>query len=210
MTIRKPKYLQTEHTNRDRWIISYSDIITILLILFVAIAAQAFQEHQPAPAPPRAVESPAPARHETSETLLKAQQALQQRGLDPHLEARGLVISLPQAILFASGDDRISSTALPIIHQIAGVLSNIPNKVSLVGHADAVPIHNHRFKNNWELSSARSLSLLELLSTGYEIPEARLSVASFGSYSPRRPNDTDAGRAENRRVEIVILPEAAE
>ncbi|HEY6393661.1 MAG TPA: OmpA family protein, partial [Bryobacteraceae bacterium] len=68
-----------------------------------------------------------------------------------------------------------------------------------------VPIHNRRFKNNWELSSARSLSLLSLLTTGYGIPESRLSVQSYGTSNPKGSNDTETGRAENRRVEILIL-----
>jgi chemotaxis protein MotB len=97
-----------------------------------------------------------------------------------------------------------------MIWQIADVLSAMPNKVSLVGHTDAIPIHNSRFKNNFELSAARSLKLLALLSTHYGIPESRLSATSFGSYNPKAPNDTADGRAENRRVEIVILPESAE
>ena len=89
--------------------------------------------------------------------------------------------------------------------QIAEVLSGIPNNVALVGHADSIPIHNSRFQNNWELSAARSLSLLTLLINQYGIPESRLSLQSYGSNTPRSSNDTEAGRAENRRVEILIL-----
>ena len=218
---RKPKYLQSGTAHRDRWMISYSDIMTILLILFISIAAQAFQQRlhavpvtegapprqpKPAPAPPPAPEVAVPQNSD----LLEAQKALEERGIDPRLEARGLVISLPQAILFPSGTDEISDRARPIIWKIADVLASMPNKVSLVGHADAVPIHTSRFKNNFELSAARSLKLLELLSSHYGIPEARLSAASYGSYSPKASNDTEDGRAENRRVEIVILPESAE
>ncbi len=125
------------------------------------------------------------------------------------MEARGLVISLPQAILFSSGEDRIANDALPIVSRIADVLRDIPNEVSLIGHADAVPIHNRYFKSNWDLSAARGLRLLELLSRKYGIAEARLSVASYGPYRPNGPNDTPDGRAHNRRVEIVILGEPA-
>jgi chemotaxis protein MotB len=118
------------------------------------------------------------------------------------------VISVPQAVLFASGDDRISPGAYPMVSQIAAVLRDVNNKVALVGHADAIPIHNQRFKSNWELSAARSLSLLALLASNYGIEESRLSIQSYGSYSPKSSNDTEAGRAENRRVEILILNEA--
>ncbi len=66
-------------------------------------------------------------------------------------------------------------------------------------------MHNRRFKSNWELSSARSLTLLELLTTEYGIYESRLSIQSYGSTSPRESDDTEPGRAANRRVEILIL-----
>jgi chemotaxis protein MotB len=79
-----------------------------------------------------------------------------------------------------------------------------------VGHADAIPIHNQRFKSNWELSAARSLNLLALLASQYGIDETRLSIQSYGSYSPRNSNDTVDGRAENRRVEILILDDPAQ
>ena len=97
-----------------------------------------------------------------------------------------------------------------MLSQIAQVLGSVPNKVALVGHADSIPIHNKRFQNNWQLSAARSLSLLDILSTRYGIPESRLSVQSYGSYNPKDSNDTEAGRAENRRVEILLLDESAQ
>jgi chemotaxis protein MotB len=163
----------------------------------------------PAPTPvvvPAAKSEP-PAPPQTA--LLEAQKRLEQHNLDMRMEPRGLVISLPQAILFASGEERVADDALPIVSRIAEVLRDIPNEVSLIGHADAVPIHNRYFKNNWDLSAARGLRLLELLSRRYEIAEARLSIASYGPYHPNGPNDTADGRARNRRVEIVILGETA-
>jgi len=200
---RKPGYLNTESVSNNRWLISYTDIVTVLLILFVAVAAQSLQDHAVHAA------SAVPQFHDFAPVLQQTQQRLQEQGLDLRREARGLVISLPQAVLFASGDDRISPLAFPMVSQIAAVLRGIKNKVILVGHADAIPIHNQRFKNNWELSSARSLSLLALLATEYRIDESRLSIQSYGSYSPKNSNDTENGRAGNRRVEILILNESA-
>jgi len=229
--LRKPAYLQPDRGGRERWLISYTDILTLLLILFAAMAAQTAGQQQPAravetkpqataptvpappapaPAVPAAPPEPAPTAppSPSHEALVRAQERLKQTGLDLHLEARGLVISLPQAILFASGDDRINASALPIISQIADVLRDLDNKVELAGHADSVPIHNRRFKNNWELSSARGLSLLNTLTNQYGIAESRLTVSSHGSFSPKSSNDTADGRAENRRVEILILDQS--
>jgi flagellar motor protein MotB len=195
----KPRYLQQETAHRDRWAISYLDVVTVLLIFFVAAAARAVAPSAPvkSPAVEKAPERPRP--------LSDVEQKLRNAGLDVHREARGLVISLPQAVLFAPGDDRISESARPVVDEIAAVLRPLPNRVVLVGHADSQPIHNKRFRNNWELSSARGLSLLELLSASYGVDESRLSVSSEGANRPRSPNDTADGRASNRRVEIIIL-----
>lgn len=198
--------------NPARWMASYMDMVTVLLILFVALSAQALQHPRKKadPPPPHTSAAARPALSPVlppRSKLLAVETRLAQLGLDSQLEPRGLVISLPQAILFASGDDRISANALPTVARIAGVLRDLPNNASLIGYADAMPIHNGRFHNNWELSVGRSLRLLEALSRDYGIPEARLSVASYGSFSPQAPNDTPDGRASNRRVEIVIQEE---
>ena len=121
-----------------------------------------------------------------------------------------LVISLPQAILFSSGDDRIVDSAIPTVGQIVAAIRTIPNHLILIGHADSSPIHNRRFRDNWELSAARGVRLLELLTGRYGIEESRVSVLSEGANHPRQPNDTPGGRASNRRVEIVILENFSE
>lgn len=189
---------------RDRWTTSYADFVTILLVLFVAIAAQGSQS--PKLPPPVPVVAPAPAPAQTVRpSILTALAPLERQGVKLKVEARGIVISLEQKILFESGDDRISDAALPVVSEIANVLRGIPNRVNLIGHADSRPIHSRRFRDNWELSVARSLRLRELLSEELGIDEGRLSVASFGSTEPVAPEDTEEGRANNRRVEIVIV-----
>jgi chemotaxis protein MotB len=169
---RKPAYFHTEAVSHNRWLISYTDIVTVLLILFVAVAAQSLKDN--------AVHAATAASQSSNSipALQQTQQRLQEQGLDLRREPRGLIISLPQAVLFASGDDRINPLAFPMVSQIAAALRDIQNKVTLVGHADAIPIHNQRFKSNWELSAARSLTLLELLATEYGIDESRLSIQS--------------------------------
>jgi chemotaxis protein MotB len=221
----KPKYLEAERgAQRERWLISYTDFITILLILFVAIAAQSIHppqapqqrvssrpkpNSQPSPVLPKSALQPEPMKLQDP-ALVQADEKLRAQGLDVHLEKRGLVISLPQAILFPSGEDHLVSSALPVVSQIADVIASVPNKIALVGHADSIPIHNKRFQSNWELSAARSVNLLEVLSSRYGIAESRLSVQSYGSNEPKDSNDTEAGRAENRRVEILLLDESAQ
>src|ERR1700688_4752958 len=110
---RKQEYLRAETASHSRWLISYTDIVTVLLILFVAVAAQGLRD----PAVQTAVPSPPPT--ESHPALQQTEQRLQQQGCDLRREPRGLVISVPQAVLFASGDDRISPGAYPMVSQIA-------------------------------------------------------------------------------------------
>jgi outer membrane protein OmpA-like peptidoglycan-associated protein len=204
----KPAYLQSQNSGRDRWMVSYLDVLTVLLILFVAKAAQTaqtvphLQKAQPATAlivPP--IPMPVSA-------LVAIERELEHNHLDVQLDSRGVVVSLPQALLYAPGEDRINANALATVSAVAETLGKIPNNAILVGHADAVPIHNRRFNSNWDLAAARGLRLLELLTSRYGIAESRLSVQSYGSNDPRDTNDTADGRASNRRVEIVILDSA--
>jgi chemotaxis protein MotB len=206
----KPAYYQSQNSGRDRWMISYLDVLTILLILFVALAAQALHSApmQSVPLPAVLAPAPMPQIPPPDATLAAIKQDLEQSHLDVRFDPRGVVVSLPQALLFPPGEDRINADAFATVTAIGEVLRKIPNNVRLVGHADAIPIHNRRFSNNWELAAARGLRLLELLSSRYGIEESRLSVESYGSNEPKSTNDTPDGRANNRRVEIVILDAA--
>jgi chemotaxis protein MotB len=199
---------------RDRWTTSYADFVTILLVLFVAIAAQGLQSAMPVKAAAVAAFAPAPlplplpvvpAAPPKPLAILTALAPLEAKGVKLKVESRGIVISLAQKILFNSGDDRISESALPVVSEIANVLRCLPNKVNLIGHADSRPIHSKRFRDNWALSVARSLRLRELLSQEFGIDEDRLSVASYGATDPAGSEDTEEGRANNRRVEILIV-----
>ena len=78
------------------------------------------------------------------------------------LGARGLVITLEEKSFFPSGDDTIYSQAYPSMERVAKIIGGLPNSVRLEGHTDAVPIYTERFKNNWELSTARSIAVLQL------------------------------------------------
>ena len=137
-----------------------------------------------------------------------------QRGLDRELKAgkiglklegRGLVISLREAAFFASGDDTVASASEPILAKIAAEIQGLANPVRLEGYTDSVPIHTSRFRSNWELSVARSIAMLELLRQKFGVAPERLSVAGYAENAPADTNDTEEGRAHNRRVDLVIL-----
>ncbi|MEQ1945572.1 MAG: flagellar motor protein MotB [Bryobacteraceae bacterium] len=122
-----------------------------------------------------------------------------------NMEARGLVVSFKQAALFPSGEDAISANALPSLDKVAAAVIKLPNPVRLEGHTDSKPINTKRFRSNWDLSAARSIALLEILTTQFNVPRSHVSIAGYADNAPVASNDTEEGRARNRRVDIVIL-----
>ncbi|HEX4227953.1 MAG TPA: flagellar motor protein MotB [Bryobacteraceae bacterium] len=125
------------------------------------------------------------------------------------MESRGLVISFRQAALFDSGADVVKPSAIDSISKVARAVLSVPNQVRLEGHTDNQPIHNDRFNNNWELSSARSIAMLQMMATRFKIPVQRLAVAGYADVEPVASNETEDGRARNRRVDVVILSSQA-
>jgi chemotaxis protein MotB len=123
------------------------------------------------------------------------------------MQPRGLVVSFTQAALFPSGQDEIAANSYDSLKKVAAAIEKLPNPVRLEGHTDSVPINTPRFHSNWELSAARSIALLELMSGKFGVPRDRLSIAGYADNAPVAPNDTEAGRARNRRVDVVILNE---
>lgn len=107
-------------------------------------------------------------------------------------------------ILFPSGVATLSSSAVPIMKQLADKLRAFPNPIRVEGHTDDRPISTAAFPSNWELSSARAATVVHLLARGGVDPQ-RLAVVGLGEYRPARANDTPGGRNANRRVVLVIL-----
>jgi chemotaxis protein MotB len=118
---------------------------------------------------------------------------------------RGIVVSLKQAAFFSSGTDAVDLSTMPTLQKVAGALKTVSNPVRIEGHTDAVPIHTSRFRSNWELSAARSIAIMEVLSSRFEIPSQRLAISGYADTVPVADNDTPEGRARNRRVDLVIL-----
>ena len=165
-------------------------------------------EFQPPKFPPA---PPEPADLMQSLTALQKGLApeLKKGSLQVSLESRGLVISLREAAFFASGDDTLAPDSIPVLAKIAAVVREVPNPLRLEGYTDSLPIHNSRFHSNWELSAARGIVMLQLLSSRFQIPPDRMSVAGYAENAPVDTNETAEGRAHNRRVEVVLLSAAA-
>lgn len=204
--------------HRDRWLLSYADLLTLLFSLFVVLFASAYHDrkhaHDVSVAVKQAFEGkPPPAPHQNS--LNDVQATLHQHlGADIQsgkirvsLESRGLVVQLNDASFFASGDDRVRPESYATIGEIAQVLVPLPNLITVEGHSDATAIHSSRFQDNWELSAARGVAVVRQLTNDLGLAPNRLSVTAYADTRPRSDNSSEDGRAQNRRVDIVILSE---
>ena len=118
----------------------------------------------------------------------------------------GLVISLREAGFFVSGSATPKPQTLETLSQIAASLSHTSYDLRIEGHTDNIPIHNAEFDSNWELSTARATSIARLLLDLNAMPTDRLSAAGYAEFHPVAGNDTEDGRAQNRRVDLVVLP----
>ena len=168
------------------------------------------QRENPSPPPPRPPEIHPPDLARSLFTLQKGLDSDLKNGkLQLRLDARGLIISMREKGFFASGDSGVAPDSMPILAKIAAVVQALPNPVRLEGHTDARPIHNSRYHSNWELSTARSIAMLELLRDRFQIPASRMAVAGYAENLPADTNDTEDGRAHNRRVDLVLLSAGA-
>jgi chemotaxis protein MotB len=255
-----------EHSNHDRWLVSYADFITLLFGFFVVLFSssqvdkrkvgkisaaiqEAFQQLGVSPEAnsrvPIVTAHPLPAEKTqlgekdkgisgsgrmtfpfekttgspptandlgTVQTQLTSALAAEIQRHEVALRANreGLVISLREIGFFDSGSAVLRPTSEAAVKRIAQVLSAQPNNIRIEGHTDNVPIHNAQFASNWELSTARATEMIRLFITDYDLPPTRLSAAGYAEFHPVAGNDTVEDRAQNRRVDIVVLASAPE
>lgn len=121
-----------------------------------------------------------------------------------------LIININDRISFDSGSAELKKDVMPALKKITAILVNYPeNRIVVEGHTDNVPISTSRFRDNWQLSTERALSVLKYLLSDRRLNPVRFSAAGYGEYSPIVPNDTPQNRSLNRRVDIVVVPRAA-
>lgn len=142
-----------------------------------------------------------PVREQIREALA---QAGFEEAADLHINERGLVVSIAtDGLLFPSGSADLQPEGESLIAALAPALLQIANPVHVEGHTDNVPYAGARY-DNWDLSADRALSVLHLLIEGHGVDPSRLGATGFASFHPLASNDTEEGRAANRRVELVI------
>lgn len=234
------RYRASEPPNHERWLISYADFITLLFAFFVTLysistvdqkklekAVEAFQgAFAPAPDQPRLPVPGIPGRIDSygasylagrgglADVRARLQERLDSLGearVELTIDHRGLVISVREAASFDVGSAELDDHARRLFQEIGATLVALPNAVRVEGHTDDVPIHTSRFRSNWELSTARATRVVAYFVHDVGISPDRLSAAGYAEHHPLGPNDAAAGRARNRRVDVVVLnPETRE
>ncbi len=240
----------------ERWLLTYADMITLLLALFVVLFALsslnvkkfiAFdlgltQTFSSSPAQNQSsnngsglldhtslvsrigVQKAQPTEKITTtnqqamatldQILAQVNQALQAQGLSQAASASVVTHSVVVQVLadkayFANDSATLGTVGDRVVDTVAGVIRSYPNHVEVQGFTDDVPVTGGQYDSNWELSAARAANVVQRLATSDGIPATRLSAAGYGDTHPVASNATPAGRAQNRRVDMVILAAGA-
>ncbi len=146
---------------------------------------------------------------ELQDQLAELQEALKEQ-IDKGLislekEDKKIIIRIQEKGSFGSGSARLDPGFYKVIDRISQVLATRPGKILVAGHTDNIPIRTGRFRSNWELSSARAVTVLHALLRNPKLDQKRVVVQGFADTRPIASNDTPQGRAKNRRVELIIL-----
>ena len=120
-------------------------------------------------------------------------------------------VSMSDKLLFKSGSSAVEDKGKDALKLLAGVLEKNPDiDILIEGHTDNVPIKTSVYKDNWDLSVARATSIVRILTNDYKIVPTRLTASGKGEYFPKADNESNEGRAKNRRTEIILSPKLDE
>lgn len=217
-----------EHENSERWLLTYADLITLLLGLFVILYAMSkidagkYAEIVSALGgvfgSPQGVlvghdgvlDQPVTSlQSERRRVAGEIQSALNLKNTPMPIQVteneRGVTVHIMEELLFASGRAEMKPSSYAAIDTLARILRRLPNDLRIEGHTDNVPISTPQFPSNWHLSVARAVTVGYYLMTKHNLVAERVQVVGFSEYRPLVDNDTPEHRALNRRVDIVII-----
>lgn len=240
--MRRRKKHEEPHENSERWLLSYADFITLLMIFFVVLYAMSNLDNQKyqqlanglnkamggggatligkdkgtsidkntAPVDTNVVNSDEQARLEQVKNIVD--KYLSDSGLSDSvgtsIEERGLVLSFKDTLFFDSGKADIKNEQIKKLVEIGKILNQpiINNSyIRVEGHTDNIPINTYEYKSNWDLSVIRAANVAQLLINQSGIKPERISATGYGEYRPKTDNSSEAARASNRRVDILIM-----
>ena len=213
----------------DGWVMTYGDMMSLLLTFFVLIvsfssmqeakfkdAAMSLRAAFGVMVQPESVISfndplvPRYEKQESSDFLYEVRElemALLDKGMESDLEMEftpdGMVFRLEAPVLFRAGRTEIQAGSNEVLDTLAGFLKKCSGEIRVEGHSDATPIHSTLYPSNWELSAARAGAVARYFQ-GAGLPPTRMAATGYGEHRPLADNATADGRAKNRRVEIYL------
>jgi chemotaxis protein MotB len=226
------KKVEEKHANSERWLLTYSDMITLLLVFFIVLYSMSKSDvakfKEMASALSRAFNSPVLQGADTTsvngqggpvggnglmddfmsirtDVMSLAQAMGVQNEVRVTVVKEGITISLSGNLLFDSGRADLRSESTKMLDKVAERLKLLSNEVRIEGHTDNIPIDSDQYPTNWELSTSRATAVTRYLAEANQIEPKRLSAQGYGEYRPVADNSTRDGRALNRRVDIVII-----
>jgi len=182
---------------QERWLISYADFITLLMVLFVVLYSMANVDM----AKYKLLAESLNRAFGGSGSMVDLVGEMQPARLEAE-HSKLAVLDFP--LVFPSGGADIQHRARAALDSVAQVLAGLPNHIRVEGHTDDRRTNNPAYSNNWELSTARAISIVLYL-TEKGIDPSRLSATGYASYRPLFPNDSPEHRQANRRASIVII-----
>jgi len=227
----RKKRLDQESDSHERWLLTYADLITLLLAFFIVMYSMSRIDAGRFNNVAEALQGVLRGRTVVmrGQTLLngkdvgggalkigdlrlmqaKIMQAIQEAGInkeiEPIIDERGLVIHVTESTLFDEASAELNSRARPALDIVARSLITLANSIRIEGHTDSRPIHTTRFPSNWELSTARAATVVRYFVENHNWPPDRISALGYGEFRPLAPNDGPQNMAKNRRVDIVVL-----
>lgn len=211
------------------WIMTYGDMMSLLLTFFILLVSFStiqdakFQEatvslqgafgvlsNPPTTIKMQEIIVPQLNKKEQEDIIFefrKLEQVLVVENLDSMVDMQltkdGVLFQINDGVLFASASADLSSTSHKVLTEISHFMSKFRYEIEISGHTDSVPIKTLKYPSNWELSSARAISVARFLISCDLVPD-RIKAVGFGEYRPISTNKTHSGRSENRRVEIFL------
>jgi chemotaxis protein MotB len=212
----------------SRWLLTYADMLTLLLAFFVVMYAisrldaqkyeamtiairAAFQGDPPIQLPVRRAEPPSitapldPLSPLLRQVTVALAIDLRANRIQIDHTADAVVLRFPDTILFDRGSADMRTEARFLLSRVGGLIAALPNAIEAEGHSDTLPIQSSQFPSNWELSVARATAVVRYLVEIQGVSPLRLAARGLGENKPLFPNDPVQGEPRNRRVEIRIL-----
>jgi len=227
---RRKKQSDSSHDNSERWLLTYSDLITLLLAFFIVMYSMSRVDAKRFGKMAEALNGVLKGgttvfKNLTEEDirnghgLLKLgdlnmiQDKIEERfkklerneEVQTEITERGLVVHIMESALFREGSATLETKAKDILNIVYNEIAELPNHIRIEGHTDDREINTIRFPSNWELSTSRATEVVRYFIDNYKIPPDRISALGYGEFRPVRPNNSIENRAKNRRVDILIL-----